>query len=183
MSSTTKINMIGNATLMTALWYSSVVGAAHQADWPSPTALVALMAWSFIFGKQIQADMRMAFIGLLIAFAVEPIWIGTGLIDYRLQPSASYPPLWIACLWAGFSLSFNHSMKWLKGRYLLAAGFGILGAPISLYSAHLLGALDAPVGWGSLLMVYLPVWGILIPALAWLSGIRTSDEAQRDEAT
>ncbi len=182
MSPTEKLNIFGNAVLLSVLWHSSVIGAAHQTDWPALAALIVLMAWSFIFGRQIQADMRMAFIGLLIAFAVEPIWIGSKLIDYQLQPSASYPPLWIACLWAGFSLSFNHSLKWLKGHYLMAVGTGFVGAPLSLFAAYGFGALSPPEGWISLFIVYLPIWGILIPALAWLSGIRKSDESQRDEA-
>ncbi|WP_020406965.1 DUF2878 domain-containing protein [Hahella ganghwensis] len=177
------MNIIGNAILFQVLWFASVLGAAHQHNWPSLAALAALMAWSIFIGKQIQADLRMAFIGLLIAFTVEPVWIGLERVDYQLQPSASYPPLWIICLWVGFSLCFNHCLRWLKERYFLALWLGLLGAPLSLYSAHGLGALEAPEGWSAILILYCPAWAALTPALAWLSGSRPSDELQRDDVT
>jgi len=174
-----KIAIIGNAVLFQVLWFSAVFGAKGTLLWPAVICLMALLGWGFLFAKQIKPDLRLALVGVLIAFAVEPIWIGQELVIYPLQPDAFYPPAWIVILWVGFAVSFNHSLKWLRHRYLLGALLGGVGSVCSITAALRLEVITVPQGWFAFVIQYGAVWATIVPLLIWYAA-KTATELSSD---
>ena len=161
--------IIGNFALFQLLWFAAIFGAA--AGLLAPVLLVLLMLFVLgpLFERPLAPDLRMACAGLLVGLAVEPLWIGAGLIEYRLQFHALLPPVWILALWMGFALSFNYSLAWLQGRRLLAAVFGGVGSVLSVLAGVRFGAAEAPAGLLPLALAYGALWAILVPMLAQLA--------------
>ena len=166
---------IGNFVLFQLLWFAAVLGAAAGWHWPAPLALAALLLWTHVTGGDLRADLRLVLLGLGTGVVFEILLLATGLIRYELQWWAALPPLWILCLWAGFAQSFLYSLAWMRGRWMVAAIFGGVGAAMSLYAGLRFGAAQPLHGELPLLLLYGVGWAVLVPWLAWLA----ADSADR----
>ena len=80
---------------------------------------------------------------------------------------APFSPLWMVSLWINFATLLNVSLKWLHGRYALAAVLGALGGPAAYYSGARLGAMQNLPGIGSLLVLSL-AWSVAVPIVLWM---------------
>lgn len=159
--------IVGNFVLFQVLWFAAILGAAGGALWPVMLALAALVIWALIHERKPRQEIRMLAAGLVIGAAAELVWLNTGLITYQLAWSAHFAPLWILALWAGFAVSFNYSMGWMRGRPLLAAAFGGFGSAGSVIAGVRFGAAEAPEGLLLLAICYGVVWSLIVPILAW----------------
>lgn len=159
----------GNALWFNALWFAAVIGSTHGLLWPALVCMAGLLAWTVVCGGDWRADCRMAVAGMLVALTVEPVWINAGALTYPDVGALGLPPTWIVVLWAGFAVSFNHCLAWLRGRMLLAAVLGSAGSLSSISAGLSLEAVVMPEGWLQAALFYAPVWAFLTPALAWLS--------------
>lgn len=95
---------------------------------------------------------------------------GSALFGISLWPY----PLWMSALWLAFATTLNHSMRWLAGRYLLAAIFGAVGGPLSYYAGERLGAisLHQPLAYSlTLLAVAWAVAMVVILRIDRLKGV------------
>lgn len=54
--------------------------------------------------------------------------------------------VWMLMLWASFATTLRYSLRWLRGRPVLAAGFGAVGGPLAYWAAARLGAIEFPRG-------------------------------------
>lgn len=169
MSTREKFAVYGNAVIFQGLWFAAVLGAKHSLNWPAVALLAVLLCWAVLTSGELRADFRMALVGVLIAFTVEPIWIGQGLITYPQQPEAYFPPLWIVALWVGFAVCFNYSLGWLKKHFLLGFALGGIGSVCSITAALRLGAIEMPMGWTPFVIQYGMIWAIIVPLLSWYS--------------
>jgi hypothetical protein len=104
---------------------------------------------------------------LLAALAVvgwlwETLVLATGWIAYG-DGGGQWAPLWLACLWANFATTLNHSLRWLQGRWLLAALFGAAGGPLAFFAGEKLGA-AVFLEPGAMLILLAGGWLVLTPA-------------------
>ena len=50
-------------------------------------------------------------------------------------------PIWVLCLWAGFASQVNYAMRYLRGKYLLIAFYGLL-APLAYIAGEKINAVS-----------------------------------------
>mgnify|MGYP003309262001 FL=1 len=64
-----------------------------------------------------------------------------GIVQYNgtLDFAPNLAPLWIICMWAGFTAQINHAMQFLIGRYYLIGFYGLL-APLAYLAGEGIGA-------------------------------------------
>ena len=60
-------------------------------------------------------------------------------ISQELDFAPNLAPLWIICMWAGFTAQINHAMQFLIGRYYLIGFYGLL-APLAYLAGEGIGA-------------------------------------------
>lgn len=161
--------VVGNFVLFQLLWFAAVLGAAQGASWWALPVLIAMLAWTPITGASLLADLRLLIIGVAIGLVFEIAFIASGAIAYQAQWSNWAPPVWIIALWAGFAISFNHSMAWLCQRPGLACVFGGTGAVLSLLAGLRLGAAEALMPSWQVALIYGLSWAVLVPALGLLA--------------
>jgi hypothetical protein len=68
-----------------------------------------------------------------------------------------------------FATTLNVSLRWLKGRWVLAALLGGSAGPLSFYAGHRLGGVAFADPVYSLTVLGLG-WAVLMPLLLWLGG-------------
>jgi hypothetical protein len=73
-------------------------------------------------------------------------------------------PWWIAALWLSFSTTLNVSLRWLRGRWLVASLLGAVAGPLCYRAGAALGALSL-ADPRTALAAQSVAWALLLPAL------------------
>jgi len=79
-------------------------------------------------------------------------------------------PLWMLLLWPSFASTLALSMSWLRGRFVLAALFGLVGGPLSYLAGEKLGALQINESFSRGLLIVGLGWGLALLLLVVLRG-------------
>ena len=174
------MNVLANFLVFQAAWFTTVLGAANGAPWLGPIAVLAAVALHLRFTRRPGVEARLLALAMVVGLVVDSLLLATGWIAY---PNGAwlpgFAPYWIILMWALFATTLNVSMRWLKGRYLLAAVFGVVGGPLSYYAGARLGAMSllqvAPA-----LVALAVAWGVAMPLLTALSS--RFDGTRDDEA-
>lgn len=159
-----------NAGLFQVLWLSAVYGSALGWVWPCIFLLIILACWQLQATKRAQSDIKLILIALLMGLIIDSAWINLGIMTFTNQGPISWlSPVWILTLWAGFALTINHSMSWLKSHPLLPSLLGLISAPLSYYAGKKFGAVE--YNFDTLLVsAYIGlVWAIALPLLVRIS--------------
>lgn len=155
-----RLFIAGNVLGFQAVWLASIAGAGQGVAWAGPLAALLFAGVTLGFGGRRQDDLRMLAIALPVGCLLDSAFAASGWLVYaEAWPWRSAAPVWIASLWAGFALTLNHSMAFLRHRPLLAAAFGLVGGPLAYWTAA--GAFGA-VSFGAPL-----VWVLCALGLAW----------------
>ena len=86
--------------------------------------------------------------------------VGTVIDTYR----GGYPgvdwlrPLWITAMWCNFAITLNLGLKWLQGRYLLAAVLSAVAGPANYLAGARMGAIQLNAGLPVSIVVLVVVW-------------------------
>lgn len=157
------VNIIGYQ----AVWLASIAGAGQGLAWAGPLAALLFVAGTLAFGGKALADLRLLAIALPLGFLLDSVFAASGWLRYAEPwPWTWAAPIWIWSLWAGFSLTLNHALDFLRHRPWAAAALGLVGGPLAYWTAA--GAFDAvsfgaPVPW--VLMALALGWALALPLL------------------
>lgn len=160
-----------NAVLFQCVWFATVAGAGHGLWWAGVPVLLLFAIWQLRTSRWPRADLQLVLCAMVLGFIVDSLLAGGGWLRYATPwPSSLFAPVWIVVLWAGFALTMNHSMAFLKGRIWLAMLFGAIGGPLAYFgAARLFDAVqfDSPSHLPSLLLAV--SWAVATPLLMALA--------------
>lgn len=150
---------LSNAALFQITWFACVIGgAADEALWGMVCA--GIMLGLAQRTPYLRSDMWLLGICLIAGFALDTLWIQTGVLDYR---DAAVAPGWILALWMGAALTINHSLGWLRERRGLGALLAGGAAPLTYLAGERLGAVTVvDAQWLGAIAVS---WAVLFGAL------------------
>ena len=164
-----KSQLIINFVLFQIGWFASVLGAAKQLPWLGVIVVAVIVAWHLLQAKQVKPELVLLVLALLIGGLFDQLMLINGLISYQAHGwSISLLPAWILALWAVFVTVLNVSLRWMRGKWLVAILFGAIGGPLAYMGAEKLGA----VTLNALPMSYVALsvgWAILTPLLLKIS--------------
>ena len=72
-------------------------------------------------------------------------------------------------MWCGFSATVNHSMAWLKNRWVAAFILGAVFGPLSYITAEKFGVISFHGEIIIVCVILAIVWGVSIPAVYWVN--------------
>ena len=161
--------VVSNFVLFQAAWFACILGAAHGWPW-SGTAVVALVvAWHVLRAPQPLAELKLAMAATGIGFLWENLLMHTGIVQFISGKFIdALAPGWILAMWALFAITLNVSLRWLKGRWLLAFVMGAIAGPASYAAGVRMGAAVLPQPVVSLAVLSVG-WALLTPLLLLLS--------------
>lgn len=160
------LRALANFAGFQSVWFLSLFGAGTQRSWLGAVALAAFTLWHFSAAANRRADLVLVAVACAVGLVVDTAFIQAHLLAYAEPlPFAAVAPYWILGMWINFALTLNGSMRWLHGRYLLAAGLGAIGGPLAYMAGVGLGAAEllasGTVVYGSLAVA----WAIVVPLL------------------
>lgn len=150
-------------------WFACVLGAANQKPWLGVITVLAIMIWHLLQAKYAMKEVKLILITVVLGFLFDQMMLNHQLITYQAHGwSVLIAPVWILALWAEFVTILNINLRWMRGRWLVAVLFGLIGGPLAYAGAEKLGALtlnDLPMSY-----IVLGVgWAIITPILIKLS--------------
>lgn len=158
-----------NFVVFQAAWFAAVLGAAHQLPLWGTAAVGAALAWHLAVSARPAEEAKLFGLVCAIGFVVETGNVALGHVAYPSgQPVANLAPYWMVALWGLLAIALNVTMRWMKGRYVLAAMLGAVAGPASFVSGVKLGGAQF-VHMTPALVTMTCSWAVLMPALVWLS--------------
>ena len=166
-----KRNDFINMAWMQILWFAAIIGAASGLTWPALAILVVFAGWQLQPMRRQVSDIPLLPVAVLLGMMLDSSWIRLGWIEFSNPgPVSGVAPLWILALWAGLTLTLNHSLHWLQNRLLLAGCMAGLVSPLSYLGAQRLGALTIISDSWDWLFGLAFSWALALPFLLWLAG-------------
>ena len=118
--------------------YSGAQGVTALALIPT---LIFLYLHFMIVADHLKEEVQLILIAILMGVIVDSSFSFFGVVSYNGNISSipHLAPIWILCMWAGFSAQINHAMNRLRGRYLLIGFYGLL-APLAYMGGEKINA-------------------------------------------
>jgi len=146
-------------------WLACVAGAAVGRSWLALPVVGAVVGWHVARANAPRRELAV----LLMAAAAGTLWdsvpAAAGWIVYDdgivMERAA---PWWIAALWLSFATTLNVSLRWLRGRWIVAALLGAAAGPLCYRAGAALGALSL-ADPRTALAAQSVAWAVLLPAL------------------
>lgn len=164
------MNWLGNLIAFQLGWFACVLGGAE--GWPWLGTAVALLLIVAHLARAAVPFLELALVLSvgLVGAALDSLLVILGLLHYPsgmlIEGMASH---WIVAMWMLFATTLNITLRWLKGRWLLAGLLGTVGGPLAYYAGAGLGGVtfhDQP----ALSLVALAItWSVAMPLVMALS--------------
>ncbi len=161
--------LVLNFLAFQAGWFSSVLGAANGVPWLGPVVFLLVLGLHMRHSRRPLDE-----VGLVIACGVVGTWfdsilVAFGWVSYPSgQWHAALAPYWIVTMWMLFATTLNLSLRWLRGRPLLAVALGAVGGPTTYLAGQKLGGMQFVDPVAAAIALALG-WAAMMPLLVRLS--------------
>jgi hypothetical protein len=150
-------------------WFAIVLGMAHHRPWLGSSISAVAIALDLMLAPHRVRRSKLLVIAVIVGAFAESLNAVLGVYSVTsgsvLHEWASPP---IVLLWAGFSTTFERSLRWIAARYGLALAIGALAGPLAFFGGERLGAITLSRNpW--LLAALSTEWALTLPLLAWCS--------------
>ena len=158
--------MLQNFILFQVGWFSCVIGgASNEYNWVGVAVVAAIIVVHMARAHDVRSETMLIIVTTMLGTTWDSGLTMAGLFSFANGVVvAGLVPLWLIAMWSLFATTLNVSMKWMKGRYLLAAAFGAIGGPLAYYAGHRIGAVDFSNTLAALLAVSAG-WALIMPLL------------------
>ena len=135
------INYFGFSIVWLCCVYSGAQGVTALALVPT---LVFLFLHFMIVTDHLKEEIQLILIAVLMGIIVDSSFSYFDVVSYNgnitsIPYLSDLAPIWILCMWAGFSAQINHAMKRLRGNYILIGFYGLL-APLAYMGGERINA-------------------------------------------
>lgn len=168
---TKQIPLIFNIVGFQTVWFLCVYGAARSNVLPGIVAAVIFAVVSLLFSKHKKYDLMTLCLAMPIGFVMDSVLAQSKVISFSHPlPDANWAPLWIMCLWLGFALTLNHSLKSIYTKPWRILLFGFFGAPIAYsIASYKFGAMTFHGNMMIALLFIACIWGLGLSLLYFLN--------------
>lgn len=161
--------LVSNVVLFQIGWFSCVLSAAAHQPWIGLLVAMGVVIIHLLRTPMPIMELKLVLLALAIGLVFDSFLVWRGWLIYSSGILLSnIAPYWIVALWGLFATLLNVSLRWMKGRWVIAVLFGAAGGPAAYYGGIRLGALEfanMPAG-----LIALAIgWAVLTPLLLALS--------------
>jgi len=168
-------------------WFICIVSAAREVPGIGVAAVAAAVLLHCAMSPARGQELVLIALAMIVGLCWDTTLGRAGIVLYASPgPWPGWAPPWILSLWALFATALREPLRWLHGRWLLAAALGGAGGAASYASAQRLGACRLPDETFALLVLALG-WAVITPVLtefaAWLDRRAPAQPVRRINAS
>ena len=134
------MNILKNAIAFQLGWFACVLGGANQMPWLGTLVVAMIVTWHLSRAQWPDRELVLLVAVGLLGAAWDSLLVAAGWLTY---PSGTLltntAPHWIVAISVLFASTLNVSLRWLRGRRVLASLLGALAGPLAYYSGAKLG--------------------------------------------
>ena len=162
--------IVQNFILFQIGWFSCVIsGATPGYSWLGVMVVAIIVALHLLRANDISREATLVIAAMFIGTLWDSSLVQAGLFKFPHSAAVSgLAPYWIIAMWGLFATTLNVSMKWMKGKYLLASAFGAIGGSLAYYAGHQLNAVEFS-DTRSALVAVAAGWAVIMPSLMALA--------------
>lgn len=105
-----------------------------------------------------------------LGLVVDSVQTATGILTFPPEQSPGWiAPAWIVAMWMQMGTTLRFCLRFLQGRYLMAAALGAVGGPFSFFAGERMGAVvlhSNPIIAAASLGL---VWVVVMPLMTWMA--------------
>mgnify|MGYP006434206087 CR=1 FL=1 len=124
-----------NFVAFNAGWFSCVLGAGNGMPWLGPAVVTALAIAHLVYHRFRAGIIFFYISAFLLGVIADGALVLGGLLGFPEHAKLIAPlALWMPVMWINFATALNLSLSFFRGRYVLGAAFGLIGAPGTYYA-------------------------------------------------
>jgi hypothetical protein len=162
------MNLLINVAAFKLGWLSSVFGGAQQLPWLGPVVVLIVVGLHLARAQRPGSELMLILSCGLIGAVFDSVLVAAGWVTF---PSGMFSdmmaPYWIVTMWMLFGTTINMSMRWMRGRPLLASAFGFVGGPLAYIAGHKIGGIVFVDQTAAIAMLAIG-WAVIMPLLIQL---------------
>jgi len=163
------MNVLANAAIYQGVWFLSVIGAAIQAPWLGPIMAVIAVRIHLQAARYPFEELLLIVACALLGAVFDSFLVAQNWVTYPSGLFSSYAaPYWIISLWMVFATTLNVSLRFLRGKMIIAAVFGLFGGPLAYIAGAKLNAITLSNETAALSALAVG-WAIMMPSLMWIA--------------
>ena len=148
-----------NLALYQVGWFACVFGAAGGRPWAGAGVALGLVAIHLALVRDREREAKLLLAAAALGLFLDSLQLNLGVFRYPSgTPVSGLAPPWIVALWLQFATLLHFGLRWLVGRYLLAAVLGFVGGPLSFWGGERLGAIQFSSPLAYLVLAF--VWAL-----------------------
>ena len=142
-------------------WWACVLGVKNGLPYIGPVFMLLFLGIHFLYLKSNFLELRLVVIFTILGTLVDTGLAISGLLSYNglYAHNIVLAPLWITAMWAGFCATVNHSLSWLKERWVSSFALGAIFGPLSYIAGEKFDAIIFHSSLMSICIVLAFVWG------------------------
>ena len=152
-------------------WWACVFGATSDLIYIGPILMLIFLMIHFYLNSSNPAEIKLVFIFAFLGTLIDTLMAYSGMLSYNglYGQGIIIAPLWITAMWCGFAAMVNHSMAWLKGRWVQALLLGGFLGPVAYKAGEGLGAINFNNDQLEVTIMLAIVWGFSMPFIYWVN--------------
>ena len=160
-----------NAVLFYLIWWGCIIGIKFSYNFLGPLLAITAGAVHLNIISEARKESRVILLCGALALIVESLHLHSGFLSYEgyLFTGSPFPPLWILCIWMTLGATLNHSMFFLKDRWILMVLCGGIFGPGCYFFAMKGGILYFNSSTLLSLLILSVVWGISLPLMYYMN--------------
>ena len=166
-----KLNKIINAVFFYLIWWGCILGIRLDLYYLGPILFVVFIMVHLTIISNVKKEVKLILRCGVLALIVESLHRYSELLSYEgyLLSGSLLPPLWIICIWMTLAATLNHSMFFLKDRWLLMVLCGGIFGPVCYYGAMKLEIIYFYFSIEKSIFILSAVWATCLPAMFYIS--------------
>ena len=161
--------VLANFAIFQVAWLSSVIGGAQEMPWLGPVAVLVALAVHLRYARKPFEEIVLVLACAVIGAGFDSALVASGWVSYKSGQFSDYiAPYWIITMWMLFATTLNVSMRWMRGKPVQAALFGLIGGPAAYLAGQKLGGIIL-VNQPMALVALACGWAVMMPLLMRLS--------------
>lgn len=157
--------LMSNFLLFQIGWFACVWSATAHQPWIGLLVTIAVVGFHVFRAPVPQAELTLVALALATGLVFDSLLVWEGWLRY--SSGMVFPhiaPYWIVALWGLFATLLNVSLRWMRGRWVLAALCGAIGGPAAYWGGLRVGALEFGDMHAGLVALAIG-WAVLTPLL------------------
>ena len=164
------MHLLLNVVFFKVGWVSSVFGGANDMPWLGPLAVFIAVLLHLWASHRPSSELALILACGLLGAAFDSVLVSLGWVGYASGVfSEGLAPYWIITMWMLLGTTLNRSMRWLRGKPLLAAVIGLFSGPLAYLAGAKIGGIQFIDQNAALLMLGIG-WAVVLPVLMYLAG-------------